>query len=341
MTKTCRLLISVFMLLGFSAPALAVTTIKIATIVPDGTGWMADMRQAAAEIEQRTEGRVKFKLYAGGVQGTDAQVLRKMRIGQLHGGAFTNGGMRMFHPDAEIYALPMVFRNQAEIEFVRERMDGELQRRLQEAGYTSFGFAGGGLAYLLSRKAIASRDDARGLKIWIPEGDRIARGAADALGIAPVALPPTDVLTGLQTELVDTVMGPPVGIIVMQWHTAMTHLTNLPIAYTYATLIIDGRVFAKLSKGDQAIVDEVMRAVYSGFDQQNIQADHDALDALLADGIERVEVAPAEQEQWRSLISAANVGSAAEAGMDPALLARMNCYVEAFRAGTDGTVCEQ
>jgi TRAP-type C4-dicarboxylate transport system substrate-binding protein len=340
MIKTCLSLFTTLALLATSMPALAVTTIKIATIVPDGTGWMTDMRAAAAEIEERTEGRVKFKLYAGGVQGTDAQVLRKMRIGQLHGGAFTNGGIRLFHPDAEIYGLPMVFSNQAEIEFVRGRMDAELQRRLEEAGYASFGFAGGGLAYLLSRKPIANREDARGLKIWIPEGDRVARGAADALGIAPVALPPTDVLTGLQTELIDTVMGPAVGVIVMQWHTAMTHITNLPIAYTYATLIIDGRVFSRLSAGDQAIVNEVMGRVYGTFDQQNVQADREALAALLADGMELVEVAPAEQQQWQALISAANVDSAADAGMDAALIAQMNCYVKAYRAGTDGADCQ-
>ena len=115
MTKVAQILFTALAALALAGPAPAATTIKIATIVPDGTGWMKDMRAAAAEIEQRSEGRVKFKLYAGGVQGTDAQVLRKMRIGQLHGGAFTNGGMRLFHPDAEIYGLPMMFRNLDEI----------------------------------------------------------------------------------------------------------------------------------------------------------------------------------------------------------------------------------
>ena len=71
-------------------------TLKIATIVPDGTDWMATLRATTDEIERRTEGRVNFKIYGGGVQGNDAQVRRKMRVGQLHGGVFTSGGMRAF-----------------------------------------------------------------------------------------------------------------------------------------------------------------------------------------------------------------------------------------------------
>jgi len=339
MTKALHLLLTAMAALCLGSQALAATTIKIATIVPEGTGWMTDMRAAAAEIEERTEGRVKFKLYAGGIQGTDAQVLRKMRIGQLHGGAFTNGGMNLFHPDAEVYGLPMMFRDLDEIRYVRERLDAELHRRLEEAGYENFGFAGGGLAYLLSRKPIANRADAQGLKIWIPEGDLVARGAANALGIAPVALPPTDVLTGLQTQLIDTVMGPPVGVIVMQWHTAMTHITDLPIAYTYATLIIDQRVFGKLSADDQAIVTEVMQRVYRGFDERNAREDREAFDALLADGIQLVEVNPEEQQQWRELIRASNLENAAEVGMDLALVARIDCYLAAYRAGSDDAHC--
>lgn len=332
-------LLPALLAVGIGLPVMAATTIKIATIVPDGTRWMNDMRAAASEIEQRTQGRVKFKLYAGGVQGTDAQVLRKMRIGQLHGGAFTNGGMRLFHPDAEIYGLPMLFRDQEEISFVRARMDAKLEQRLRDAGYESFGFAGGGLAYLLSSKAIASREDAKGLKIWIPEGDRVARGAANALGIAPVALPPTDVMTGLQTELIDTVMGPAVGVIVMQWHTAMTHIVDLPLAYSYATLIIDKRVFNRLSDQDQAIVSEVMRRVYQGFDQYNVEDDKQAYQALLADGLTQVHIDADEREQWHQLIQASNEETASEAGMDEQLIAQIDCLLSAYRSGQEGADC--
>jgi len=99
-----------FILLGLISTANA-QTIKLATIAPEGSSWMNSMRAGAAEINERTEGRVKFKFYGGGVQGNDKQVLRKMRIGQLHGGAFTSNGLIDVQKDSQLYALPMLFSN--------------------------------------------------------------------------------------------------------------------------------------------------------------------------------------------------------------------------------------
>src|SRR3990172_10294615 len=95
---------------GFIATsAVHAQTLKIATIAPEGSSWMNDMRAGADEIQQRSNGRVAFKFYGGGVQGNDKQVQRKMRSGQLHGGAFTSGSMSNFQRNADLYALPMMF----------------------------------------------------------------------------------------------------------------------------------------------------------------------------------------------------------------------------------------
>ena len=82
---------------------------KIATIAPDGTTWMQEMRRGASEIAQRTEGRVIFKFYPGGTMGNDKNVLRKIRAGQLQGGAITGGGLAEVYPDNQIYNLPLIF----------------------------------------------------------------------------------------------------------------------------------------------------------------------------------------------------------------------------------------
>ena len=132
------------------APGASAQTIKLATIAPEGSSWMDSMRAGAAEIDERTDGRVKFKFYGGGVQGNDKQVLRKMRIGQLHGGAFTSNGLIDVQRDSQLYALPMLFDNLEEVRFVRSRMDDKLRGLIEDAGYVNFGFAGGGFARLMS-----------------------------------------------------------------------------------------------------------------------------------------------------------------------------------------------
>jgi len=321
--------------LALAGAVQAQTTLKIATVIPDGTSWMATLREGISEIEERTDGRVKFKIYGGGVQGNDSQVRRKMRVGQLHGGVFTSGALRSFQKDAEIYGLPRLFRNYEEVAYVREHMDEEIYRRLDEAGYVTFGYAGGGFALLASRAPVSSREDLRQVKMWIPEGDQVARLATEALGVSPVSLPVTDVLTGLQTELIDTVMGPPIGMIVMQWQTAVSYVSDLPLAYIYAGLLIDKRYWNKIAPEDQLIADEVLTRIYEGFNEDGITNDEEALLALQAEGLEFISLSDAEISEWDALFLESNLQAADEGAFDPALLAQVKCHLAAFRSQTD------
>ena len=93
---SCRGLLLVAGVLALAASSTAsARTLKIATIVPDGSSWLVEMRKAGDEIKERTEGRVKLKFYPGGVMGSDKTVLRKVRVGQLQGGAFTSGALAL------------------------------------------------------------------------------------------------------------------------------------------------------------------------------------------------------------------------------------------------------
>ncbi|MGD9020846.1 MAG: TRAP transporter substrate-binding protein DctP [Lysobacterales bacterium] len=314
-------------------------TIKLATIAPEGSAWMVAMRAGAEEINQRTSGRVKFKFYGGGVQGNDKQVLRKMRIGQLHGSTFTSSALGDLQRDAVLYAMPMLFDNLAEIEFVRRQMDDRLRDLMEQAGYVNFGFAGGGFAHLMSKHPIANLDDMKGHKVWIPDGDRLAYGAAKALGISPVTMPLTDVLTGLQTELIDTIMGPPAGTIVLQWNTGVSYITELPLAYIFAILVVEKKYFDRIRAEDQTVVREVMERVYRGFDSQGNADNEAAYQALLDDGIQPVAPDAGQIPAWRSAIRESNYALADDGEVDAALLGVMECLVEAFRAGQQAHDC--
>lgn len=323
------------------ATAQAQTTLKIGTVIPDNTDWMRDMRAGVAEIEERTEGRVSFKIYGGGVQGNNAQMRRKMRVGQLHGGVFTSGGLRAFQKDAELFGLPRLFRDYDEVRYVRERMEGEVYRRLEEAGYVTFGYAGGGFAHLVSGDPVRTQEDLRGIKLWIPEGDQVALLATDALNVSPATLPITDVLTGLQTELIDTVMGPPVGVIVMQWHTAMEYITDLPLAYIYAGLLIDQRPWSKIAPEDQAIVREVMERIYRVFDEQNVIENEEALAALIGQGLELVEMSPEEEAAWDELFLQTNITAGQEGLFDIELFNAVECHLSVYRGEAAEGSCGQ
>ena len=103
----------------------------------------------------------------------------------------------------------------------------------------------------------------KGKRVWILEGDTISYASMEAMSLTPVTLPLTDVLTGLQTGLVDVVAVPPLPALVLQWHTKIKYMTEIRLAYSLAFMAIDKRVFDKLQVEDQAVVREVMSRVYA------------------------------------------------------------------------------
>src|SRR6201999_161211 len=127
--------IALALALAAALPATAATTIKIATIAPDGTAWMREMRATGDAIKKATDGRVELKLYPGGVMGDNATVLRKIKIGQLQGSAFTGGEAGVITKDAEIYTVPFLFRSQQEVDTVRPKIDPLLKDAVRKSGF--------------------------------------------------------------------------------------------------------------------------------------------------------------------------------------------------------------
>jgi len=328
-----KLILVLAAILALGSGPIQAQTLKIATIAPEGSSWMNDMRAGAKVIEGHTEGRVKFKFYGGGVQGNDKQVQRKMRTGQLHGGAFTSGGLNQFQPDADLFSLPLMFNTLEEARYVREHLEAELRQRLEDAGYVNFGFAAAGFAYMMSNRPLRTLTDLDGQKIWIPEGDPVGFAALQTLGVAPVVMPVTDVMTGLQTDLLDSVTVPPVGAVVFQWHTRLKYITDAPVVYVYAALLIDGRAFGRLSASDQQVVRDVMEGIYRKFDQNGVRDNEEALQALLDSGLQMVQPEPAEVLQWREIVNRSHQQLAREGVFDPALMERMQTLLDDYREG--------
>ena len=311
---------------------LQAATLKIATVTPENSQWMKDMRAGAKEIKERTEGRVQIKYYGGGIMGNDQKVLSRIRIGALQGGAFTPTALAGQYSNLNLYGLPMVFDSEEEAAFARSRLDARLSAGLEEAGFVNFGFAAGGFAILMSNTPVDSLDDLKGKKVWIPEGDDISRRAMEAMSLSPVTLPLTDVLTGLQTGLIDIVAMSPIGALVLQWHTKVKYITELPLVYTLGFMAVDKKAFGKQSEDDQAIVRDVMGRTYKNFDKANLIDNRGARDALLNTGIKTVPVTPEEYEKVRAALMKLNVDLANQGHFDKALFDEMLKYVSEYRS---------
>lgn len=308
------------------------TVLKLATIAPEGSEWMNLHRAAADEIKKQTDGRVTFKFYGGGVMGNDRKVLRKIRIGQLQGAAFTTSGLTERYPDIVLYGMPFVFRSQEEVDHVREKLDGDLLKGLENAGFVSFGFAGGGFANFMSSAPLRSQKDLQGKKIWVPEGDVISFTALESMNLSPVVLPLSDVLTGLQTGLLDVIVTPPVGALLLQWYTKVNYINPLPVAYTIGLLAIDAKVFARIDPADQQIVRDVMTDVYLRLDQINRRDNIAAEEALLENGLQIIESNPEDIPYWRSVANETNERIWKETAERPDLYQKLMTLLADYRA---------
>ncbi len=313
-----------------SLPAYAVT-LKIATVTPENSAWMQDMRASADLIKERTDGRVIIKYYGGGVMGNDTKVLGRIRIGSLQGGAFTPTALSSQYPDLNLYGLPLIFDSEEEAAYVRERLDDKLRQGLEDAGFVNFGFAAGGFAVLMSNTPVDELTDLKGKKVWVPEGDSISYASMEALSLSPVTLPLTDVLTGLQTGLIDIVAMSPVGALVLQWHTKVRYVTELPLVYTMGFMAVDKRAFDKISAADQAIVREVMDATYRNFDTENLAFNRDARDALIESGIESVPYEVDEYLAIRAVLAESNRQLGNGGSFSKALFDEMMGYIDDYR----------
>lgn len=325
------LMIAAISLLGAAISDAQGVQFKVATLAPDGSFWMEEARQAAEKIERRTDGRVGFRFYPGGTMGNDDTVLRKMRIGQLHGGVLLAGSLGDLDPDFEIYNLPLIFRSYDEVDHVRRQLDQQLMSQLDDAGIVAFGLVETGFVYLMSTKPTRSFADLDGRKAWIPEGDAISKAIADAAGLSPVPLALSDVLTGLQTGLIDTVAAPPVGAVALQWFTKATYVTDLPLTYIYGTLVLSDRAFRKLGAEDQKVVREELEAMSSALNRRARTDNQQAREALAKQGVTFVTPTPETEKRWEQVADEARQDLIGRQQYDRDLITEMERILEEYR----------
>ena len=319
---------ALILLAGHSSHA---ATFKVATLSPDGSFWMKTMREAGKEIEAATDSRVKFKWYPGGVMGDDKAVLRKMRVGQLQGAALAMGELVSFYPDSQAYGLPFLFRNYDEVDYVRSQLDASLLAGFSEGGIEVLGIAEGGFGYFLTAEPVRVPADLQQQKVWVPQNDVVSARLAQSIGVTPIPLTLPDVLPGLQTGLVNTVAVSPMGAIVLQWHTRVAHITDIPLMYFCGVISLTGKSFNKLSADDQAVVKAVFGKAFKLIDERNRMDNVKAFEALTNQGVETVVLTDAERDAWLAMQAPGEEMMQSEGQLSTEALARIKGLVEAFR----------
>ena len=309
--------------------------IKIATLAPQNSEWAEKFQKGSIEIQERTENRVKLKFYWGGAQGNAKKILQKIKIRQLHGGTFSPTDFQEVYPDLNIYGLPFLFKDFDEVNYVRDRVDNQLEQGFKKLGFNTYGFAGGGFAYILSNEPIREYEDLKNKKIWLPQGDLISYEAMRSLNLLPVPLPMTDVLTGLQTGLIDIVAIPPVVALALQWHTKISYITRVPVLYAMGFLAIDSKIINRINTDDQKVLNEVINRIYSEVDSNSQQDSENAYEALSKIGIQEIQFDGDEYQKLTDLLEEPTKKMANDGFYSLKLFNEIKMYIDDFRKSSE------
>jgi len=290
-----RVVSVIFALVLLAGILSANTKIKFATLAPEGSTWMNVMNEFSKAVEDATGGEVEFRIYPGGVAGDELNVLRKIRVGQLHSGGFTGVGLGEILPEVRVLDSPFLFRSKAEIDHISGQLFDYFAKKFEEKGFILLGWAEVGFVYTFTDKPVRAIADMKGVKMWMWEGDPIAEATFRSFNINPIPLSISDVLTSLQTGLIDGIYVSPLACVALQWHTKVNYMLDLPLANSNGAVLLDRRQFDKLSPEHQKKLRDLSLEYFGKLTQMSRRDNEKSLKLIKDEGITFTEITDKSQ----------------------------------------------
>lgn len=277
-----------FAILISSANAGETYTLKFATLIPPDTAWMNSIQEWSNELQQKSNGRLKIKIYPGGVMGDEPDVLRKIRSRQLHGAFFTGYGIGRIYPPARVLEMPFLFQSTEESDYVRNQIMPEIQQGFRKKGFELLGWPEVGFLHFFSKQPINSLEQLKQRHIWLWQGDPMGEAFASAAGVSPVPLSIMDVYTQLSAQhgSIDTVYNSPFGALAMQWHTKLKYASMVPMTNAIGSLVVSQQFFNRLPDDLKKLLKDTGQTVAERINQDARRDNQQSITLLKQSGIE-------------------------------------------------------
>jgi TRAP-type C4-dicarboxylate transport system substrate-binding protein len=277
-------------------------TVKMATLVPEGSSWHLILKEMAEEWKKASGGQVTVRLYAGGVAGDDPDVVRKMRLGTLNAGVLTAAGLAEI--DRSVYALgvPMMYDSYDEVYAVLDAVRPGLEKKLAAKGFVVLAWADGGWVRFFARRPVAKPDDLRALKLFSWAGDTEAVELLNAARFNPVPLPSTELPTALQTGLVEAFAAPPGVALIAQYYNQAKHMTDLDWQMLLGAVVVAQKVWEKIPADVQPKLRAAAETAGRRLREEIRGGVVRDVEAMKKRGLVVVPVDAAARAEWRQLI---------------------------------------
>lgn len=278
---------SIFHVLNVSAAPRH--TFKIASLAPEGSVWVNAFKDFAQEVTSKTNGEIAFRIYPGGVMGDDRAMYRKMRVGQLHGGGFTMAGISKIVPDFRVMAIPFLFHSYEEVDHASVRLQSLFKKRFSENGLQLLAMTEVGFVYTFSTKPRVTVHDLQQAKTWAPTDDPLTSAFLNELNVSPITLSIPDVLSSLQTGLIDTAFNSLYGSIILQWFTKAPYVTDQPYGYAYGGFVMSNKALEKLTDQQTDIIKTTAEKYFPDLISKTRESNRDSRAVLEKQGVNFVK----------------------------------------------------
>lgn len=280
----------VFLIFFFCNPLIAATTLKLALMAPEDTSWAKNLKSMSKEISDATKGRVELKIYYGGAQGDEPDILRKIHINQLHGGVFTGKTLGEINGDIRVMEIPYTFFNDRDKAIkTLNAMTPYFNGKLEQKKMINLGFFELGMVYFVSKNKVDNLEALKGQKIWTWQGDELVASVIKNMKLVSVPLPLTDVLSSLSTGIVEAAYAPPLGILALQWNSKVKYLIDFPLAFSLGAILVSKSAWSKISPEDQKVILKISRENAAKLNEVNSSDNKEALTAMQDTGIKFIK----------------------------------------------------
>ena len=296
-------IINILIILSFSHSLYAKKiVIKMATLAPEGTEWHGLLVELGQEWKKATNGDVRLRIYPGGVVGDERDMVRKIRIGQIHGAAITTEGMTEVNQYFTAFNYPLLFQDYDDVDFVRNQLNDELYNESEKNGFKLLTMVDVGWVYWFSTDPVYTPSDLKRTKIWTWAGDYKAVQLYEENGFQPVPLTTLDILTGLQTGMINSLGLNPLYALSQQIFGIADNMLDMKWGNLTGAIVVDMRVWNKLKPEYQKLMLNISKNIGKRFQDKNRYGSDAAVNVMKKYGLKVNKPSSEQLTEWYDLI---------------------------------------
>jgi TRAP-type C4-dicarboxylate transport system substrate-binding protein len=274
--------------------------IRLGTLAPQGSSYHRILQEMGEKWKTATNGQGQITVYAG-TMGSELELVRRMRAGQLQAAAVTTQGIASIDMSvAALQSMPMMFRTLDELDYVKAKLQPMLDKRLEAKGFKVLYWVDAGWVRFFSRERIERPEELKRLKTFVTAGETDQFELMKSAGYSPVALEWADALTGMQTKMIDAVPSIPYFALATQVYTVASYMLDVNWVPVVGAIIMTSKAWDAMSSEQQAAL--AAAAIESGkkFQAQGRTESDEAVVAMQKRGLTVVPISPALLTEWRA-----------------------------------------